>query len=162
MNYQATPVGETRDSPGQHSRALGPWPHCAALMWQQLVDFEHWPDWWGDVQSVQQLDKGAPGRGSQLQVSSSFDQQLWEVIYWQSGRRVDFEILDRHCRAGLSFAIQPGSDSEHAILTLDMEFIPRTSARLMSYLARRGLQRRGLRLLQALANHLDDQQPAFD
>ncbi|MFN3163451.1 MAG: SRPBCC family protein [Pseudohongiellaceae bacterium] len=162
MNQEVTPQPQDHTPANQHRQSFGPWPHCTALLWQQLVDFENWPDWWRDVQSVQQLDKGEPGRGSQLQVNSRFDQQIWEIIYWQSGSRVDFEILDRHCRAGLSLSILPGSDNDHAILTLDMEFIPLTSAKLMAFLAQRGLRRRGLRLLKSLAEHLQEQQPAWD
>ena len=145
-----------------YSESFGPWPHCSALLWQQLVDFEDWPAWWGELQTVQQLDKGEPGRGSQLQVSSRFDQQIWEIIYWQPGSRVDFEILDRHCRAGLSFEIHAGGDSDHARLSLAMEFVPLTSARLLAFLARRKLRKRGLGLLKAFSNHLHNQQPAWD
>lgn len=162
MKHAVTTDDANDNPPGRHRVTFGPWPHSSALLWQQLVDFENWPDWWQDVQSVQQLDSGAVGRGSQLQVSGSFDQQVWEIIYWQVGGRVDFEIHDRHCRAGLSFGIQPGSDADHAILTLDMEFIPQTTARLMAYLARRRLRQRGLRLLHALADHLHSQQPVWD
>ena len=107
-------------------------------------------------------DKGEPGRGSQQQVSSRFDQQIWEIIYWQPGSRVDFEILDRHCRAGLSFEIHAGGDSDHARLSLAMEFVPLTSARLLAFLARRKLRKRGLGLLKAFSNHLHNQQPAWD
>lgn len=145
-----------------YSEPFGPWPHCAALLWQQLAGFEDWPAWWGDLQSVRQLDDGAPGRGSQLQVTDSYDEQIWEIIYWQPGSRVDFEILDRHCRAGLSFEIHPGSDGDHASLSLHLEFIPLTSARLLAFLARRRLRNRGLGLLRAFSNHLHSQQPAWD
>ena len=160
---QETPTTDGQiTAPERFRETFGPWPHSAALLWQQLVDFEHWPDWWPDLQSVQQLDKGNVGRGSKLQVSSRFDQQVWEIIYWQVGSRVDFEIGDRYCRAGLSFVIQPADNTDHATLTLDMEFIPLTTARLLAFLARRRLRRRALRLLTALADHLHGQQPVRD
>lgn len=121
------------------STNLGPWPHCRALIWEHLVDFSNWPSWCSLVSQAQRLDTGAPGRGSRLQVTLGSANQVWEVIYWEPGLRLDFEIQRQHLRCGFSFQIESGDDPAYARLNLYMETRKQGNP-LLGHFQRRQLQ----------------------
>ncbi len=107
--------------PALLSLSLGPRPDCASLVWQRLSDFEHWPTWCSAIRSLQQLDSGAAGRGSKLQLNYRGEYQIWEILYWEPQRRLDFEINDRGLRCGLSFQLKDQQNSSQQPDCIDLQ-----------------------------------------
>jgi hypothetical protein len=97
---------QTGDKSALISLSLGPRSDCASLVWKRLSDFERWPTWCSGIRSLQQLDSGQAGRGSKLQLNYRGEYQIWEILYWEPKRRLDFEINDRGLRCGLSFQLK--------------------------------------------------------
>ncbi len=122
------------------SLSLGPRPDWASLAWRRLSEFPSWPAWCIDIRSLVQLDSGQTGRGSKLQIDYRGQQQVWEIIYWEPQRRLDFEIMIRGLRCGFSFRLTDSDRQNCAGLQLFAEFI-NTGAALPAYFRRRKMIR---------------------
>lgn len=121
----STTSDDSQDQQALVSQSLGPWPHCPALIWEHLVDFKKWPQWCSGFRQVKRLDSGVVGRGSRLQIETGAGSQIWEIIYWEPGRRLDFEIDQHDLRCGYSFQIRAQDDPAYADLDLYMEILGR-------------------------------------
>mgnify|MGYP000211945527 CR=1 FL=1 len=58
-------------------------------VWHWLCSFQNWPDIVASLQAVKQLDEGAPGRGTSLQLQWATKSQLWEISHWHPGQQLD-------------------------------------------------------------------------
>ena len=143
-------------------QTFGPWLHCQALVWEQLVDFASWTAWMPGVRAVNRLDGGAPGRGSRLQIDKPFHSEFWEVTHWHCQNRFDFEIANPHCRAGFSVSLAQSIDEDHVNLRLDCEFIPGNNGRLLAWLTQRRLQANSVLWLRAFTDYFLAQKPPVD
>lgn len=142
--------------------SFGPWPHCQALIWEQLVDFRSWARWMPGVRAVHRLDSGPVGRGSRLQIERSFRTDIWEIIHWHCHHRLDFEIASSHCRAGFSVRLAPGIDADHAAIRLDGEFESTTAQRLLAYFSQRRLEKSSIEWLNGFSDYFLSQKPPAD
>ncbi len=142
--------------------SFGPWPHCQALVWEQLVDFDRWTRWMPGARSVNRLDTGPIGRGSRIQVDRLFHSEIWEIIHWHCHQRVDFEIVTAHCRVGFSVRLSQGMDPDHAIVRLDSESEQGEQGKLLGWLAERRLKQSGLHWLRGFSDFFAGQNPPID
>ena|GEM_PF-4519204 len=143
-------------------KTFGPWPHCQALVWEMLTDFACWTHWMPEVRAVHRLDSGKPGRGTRLQIDKAFHSEIWEILHWDCHERLDFEIVNPHCRAGFSIRLTPGLDDEHTLMRLDGEFLNGGSSRWLAYFAERKLRNSSTECLTAFADFFLAQKPLAD
>lgn len=143
-------------------QSFGPWPHCQALIWEQLVDFSLWARWMPGVRAVHRLDSGPVGRGSRLQIERRFSSEVWEITHWHCHHRLDFEIVNSRCRAGFSVRLTPGIDDDHAAFRLDSEFETAPNQRLLAYFSQRRLQKSSIDWLHGFSDYFLAQRPPAD
>ncbi len=100
---------------------LGPKENCQQLVWSRLVDFADWPKWLTEYRSVQRLDSGELGRGSQLETLSE-RKTVWTISHYEEGRRIDFLIITPGKRLGFCYRLEPLPDPQYCKLSFSMEF----------------------------------------
>lgn len=101
-----------------------------AAIWLQITDLSEWEHWLPNATSVAVLDAGEIARGSRLQVNTEMGTEVWQVDYWDRGRRIVFRISQGNCQHAC--AIETRSGADHAIdLLFVMEFELRGLRRLM-------------------------------
>lgn len=89
----AVPVTDTADFESQ-----------VAAVWFRLGDCSQWPQWLPRARHVALLDSNAPvGRGTRLQVDTGTITELWEVSYWDEGKRVIFQVSAGLTRRAYAF-----------------------------------------------------------
>lgn len=140
-------------------QTFGPWPHCRALVWEQLVDIASWVQWMPDVKAVNRLDSGPLGRGTRIQVDKALHSEIWEVTHWHDQRRIDIEIDGPSCRVGFCVQLAKGADEDHAILRLDCESETNT---LLAWLSERRIEQSGLSWLRGFTRYFLAQRPLAD
>lgn len=92
-----------------------------AAIWFQITDFSSWVQWLPNSRSVVVLDTGEVGRGSRLQNKTELGAEVWQVNYWDAGRRIVFRIADGNSQCACALETRSGDD--HAIdLLFIMEF----------------------------------------
>ena len=75
-------------------------------IWYWLCSFQHWPEIVGSLQSVEQLDEGAPGRGTTLRLQWPDAAQLWQVSHWHPGQQLDLLRRGATGRSAYRIAIE--------------------------------------------------------
>lgn len=92
-----------------------------ASIWFQLTDFCGWEQWLPHALSVVVLDTGSLSRGTRLQVNAELGAEIWQVSYWDTDRRIVFQISARNRRRAC--AIETRLTADRGIeLVFDMEF----------------------------------------
>lgn len=90
-------------------------------LWFRFTDFCGWEQWLPHVYSVVVLDTGSLSRGSRLQVNAELGTEIWQVSYWDAGRRIVFQISARNRRRAC--AVETRLTADRGIeLVFDMEF----------------------------------------
>lgn len=162
---QMTQIHEQSGSTKINSNAIeiqfGPATHCAALIWECLVDFTTWPQWQSFTHSVRQLDSGPTGRGSLLQIDGRHGKQIWEVIHWDPPRRLDFEVNAGQLRCGYSFTIGLMPDRQFARLELAMEFLNEGNVTLLNTYTKRQQRKLGKRFVAEFSALMESKLKSF-
>lgn len=113
-------------------------------VWQVMIDVERWPEWTGSVRSVERLDEGPFGLGSEarLRIRGAPTPSVWRVTGFTEGQSFTWESDAGGVHSRASHVIDPEGDGSRVTLTVTNSGWPATL--MMPYLAWIG--RRNLRL----------------
>jgi hypothetical protein len=79
-------------------------------IWHWLCSFRNWPEIVTNLQTVEQLDEGAPGRGTTLRLQWPGSTQLWVVSHWHPGQQLDLLRKGATGRRAYRIAIEESGD----------------------------------------------------
>ena len=140
--------------PGHFTRIIGPLAECETRVWEQLVNFDCWPQWMHEVESVSRQDDGDPGRGSVLLLNRRLRQHSCRITHWHPLNRVDLNIHATGKHIGYSFRLVATQDSEQIELRLAMELEFHGLHRLFRHLLLTLEKRRARRMLDRFGEYM--------
>ena len=92
-----------------------------ALIWFRLTDFASWAEWVPRTSAAVTLDAGAIGRGTRFRLETSFGSELWQVSYWDAGKRVIFQVHTDRRRWACAIETRKGESGQVEVV-LEFEF----------------------------------------
>ncbi len=88
-----------------------------AAVWAVMVDVERWPRWAESVRTVERLDDGAFGLGSEAQLRvRGAPTSVFSVTEFTDGRSFTWDTRTRGIRAGASHVIEADGDGSNVTL----------------------------------------------